>query len=405
MNNNELLSFSDEQAHQPCLPINKKAEPWNLLVVDDELSVHEVTQLVLKNVTVLGKNIAIHSACSAEQAKELMGSKTHFAFALIDVVMETDNAGLSLVKWIRETKQDPNIRLVLRTGQPGEAPEQDIISRYDIHDYKEKNELTAKKLFTLCYSCLRTYNDIIKAKEMQKMLRHSEKMEAVGRLASGIVHDFNNILGVILCNVELLQQNPFQNEQQDKKINSINKAALMGKDIVNKLHSFTTNKLENKESVNINDIITRIDKVIDQSSASNTKLTYQFDSNIWLTYIVVSDFESALFNLVINAKDAIQHNGNVLIQTSNCVLDDDFCQLNPEAIAGEYVLLTVSDNGKGISPQVMQRIFEPFFTTKTAGTGLGLALVYGFVNRSSGYITLSSELDVGTTFKMYLPKT
>jgi len=404
MSNNELLSFSDNGKHFSSSPQNKIPAHWNLLVVDDDKGVHEVTQLVLRNVTVLDRKIEIHVANSAKQAKELMLSNTTFAFALIDVVMETDTAGLSLVKWIREVRQDANIRLVLRTGQPGEAPEQEIISRYDIHDYKEKNELTAKKLFTLCYSCLRTYNDIIKAKEMQKMLRHNERMDAIGQLASGIVHDFNNILGIILGNVELLLQTPFQNKKQENKINAINNAALMGKNIVNKLHSFTTNKHEQKESVNINELITKMDAVIDHSRAKNIQLDVQLGDNVWLTYIVASDFETALFNLVINANDAILHKGKITIQTSNRVLDDRFCQLNSGASVGEYILLSVSDNGDGINGEVMQHIFEPFFTTKTLGTGLGLALVFGFVNRSLGYITLDSELGTGTTFNMYLPR-
>ena len=380
------------------------SDTYKILMADDEKDVHSLTKLVLENFSYKNKSLEILTAYSGKEAMEFLKNNEDIVLVLLDVVMETDNAGLSLVKWIRETKQDSDIRLVLRTGQPGEAPEQDIISRYDIHDYKEKNELTAKKLFTLCYSCLRTYNDIVKAKEMQKMLRHSEKMEAVGQLASGIVHDFNNILGVILGNVELLQLKTVQSEQQARRINSINKAALMGKDIVNKLHSFTTNKLEQKENVNINILIERMDKIIDQSTSNNVQLNYQLGHNIELTYIVVSDFESALFNLIINAKDAIQSNGNISIQTSNCVLDEGFCQLNPGATTGEYVLLSISDNGKGMSSQVIQRIFEPFFTTKVSGTGLGLALVFGFVNRSSGFITLNSELDVGTTFKMYLPK-
>ncbi len=404
MSNNELLSFSENGKHFSSSPQNKIPAHWNLLVVDDDKSVHEVTQLVLRNITVLDRKIEIHVAYSAKQARELLVSNTTFAFALIDVVMETDTAGLSLVKWIREIRKDSNIRLVLRTGQPGEAPEQDIISRYDIHDYKEKTELTAKKLFTLCYSCLRTYNDIIKAKEMQEILRHNERMDAIGQLASGIVHDFNNILGIILGNVELLLLTPLQNKKQENKINTINHAALMGKSIVNKLHSLTTNKLEQKERININDLISQMDVVIDQSTARDFYLDYQLGNNIWLTYIVASDFESALFNLVINASDAILDNGKITIQTSNCVLDDRFCQLNSGATVGEYILLTVSDNGGGITEEVMEHIFDPFFTTKTLGTGLGLALVFGFVNRSLGYITLDSELGTGTSFNIYLPR-
>jgi len=404
MSDNEFLTFSDDEEHPPTFPIDEVSQCWNMLVVDDDEAVHEVTRLVLKNVIVLDKKIVIHSAYSAQQAKEILQSNITFAIALIDVVMETDKAGLMLVKWIRESKHDTNIRLVLRTGQPGEAPEQDIISHYDIHDYKEKNELTAKKLFTLSYSCLRSYNDIIKAIEMQKMLRHNEKMEAIGQLASGIVHDFNNILGVILGNVELLQLTPYKDEDQIKRVNSINKAVLMGKDITNKLHSFTTNTHAQKATVNINDLITNMDTVIAHSTLSDSQLNYDLDNNLWQTNIVVSDFESVLFNLVINAYEAIIEKGRISIKTSKCILTDEFCHLNPGATVGEYILLAISDNGKGISTEDMKFLFEPFFTTKKTGTGLGLAMAFAFVSRSLGYITVNSELNVATTFNLYLPR-
>ena len=404
MSNTKFIDFYDDEQDSSTSAANDELKCWNILVVDDEEAVHDVTRLVLKNVTVLDKKLVIYSAYSAAQAKELMLSNVTFAFALIDVVMETDKAGLALIKWIRESLHDNNIRLVLRTGQPGEAPEQDIISHYDIHDYKEKNELTSKKLFTLSYSCLRTYNDIIKAKEMEKMLRHSEKMDVVGQLASGIIHDFNNILGIILGNAELLQQTPYENDKQARKVNSIHKAALMGKDITNKLHSFTTNKSEQKEIVNINDLITKMDAIINLSTSNNYPIDYHFDNSIWLTNVVVSDFESALFNLVINAREAVLKNGKISIKTSNCTLTDEFFQLNPKAITGEYILLSISDNGEGISTEDIKLLFKPFFTTKKTGTGLGLSMVFSFVSHSLGYITVDSELDIGTTFNIYLPK-
>ena len=404
MRDDEFITFSDNKENSSTNPVNNPSQCWNMLVVDDDKAVHDVTKLVLKNVIVFNRNIVIHSAYSAQQAKELLFSNVTFAFALIDVVMETDNAGLSLVKWIRHVKHDTNIRLVLRTGQPGEAPEQDIISHYDIHDYKEKSELTAKKLFTLSYSCLRTYNDIIKAKEMQTMLRHSVKMEAIGQLASGIVHDFNNILGIILGNVELLQQTPFDHEKLTKRVNSIHKAALMGKNTTDKLRSFTTNKSALKECVNINDLIKKMDAIIGHSATNNSPLNYSLDTNLWLTNIVSSDFEAVLFNIVINAHESIVENGFISIKTSNCILTEEFCQENPGAIAGEYILLAVSDNGTGISTDDKNFLFDPFFTTKATGTGLGLAMVFDFINRSFGYISVISEIELDTTFNLYLPR-
>jgi len=404
MSNNELLSFADDKKSSYQTPTDDTSMCWNLLVVDDDIEVHAVTHLVLKNIQVLNKKIIMHSAYSAQQAKELMFGNTTFAFAIIDVVMETDKAGLELIKWIRANKKYDNIRLVLRTGQPGGAPKKEIISLYDIHDYKEKNELTSEKLFTLSYSCIRAYNDILRAKKMQLMLRHSEKMDVIGQLASGIVHDFNNILGVILGSVELLQESDFKNDKQTNNVNRINKAALMGKNIVNKLHAFTSNKVEQKERVNINDIITKIKIILEHATSHQAQVNFQLDSSIGLTYLDISDFETALFNLVINAHEAILANGIISINTSNFFIDDEFCRRNPGAVVGEYILLVVSDNGEGISTQDMPSIFNPFFTTKETGTGLGLAMVFDFVNRSLGYITLDSTLGLGSAFKIYLPK-
>jgi len=137
------------------------ANVWHMLVVDDEPEVHSVTRLALTGFTFAGKKLSIHSACDAEEAKVMLSGSTQYAIALLDVVMESEHAGLDLARWIRESLKDKHIRLVLRTGQPGQAPEREVITDYDINDYKEKTELTANKLYTLTYSCLRSYRDIV----------------------------------------------------------------------------------------------------------------------------------------------------------------------------------------------------------------------------------------------------
>ncbi len=134
---------------------------WHMLVVDDEPEVHSVTRLALTGFTFAGKRLSIHSAYDAEEAKTILSGSTQYAIALLDVVMESEQAGLDLARWIRETLKDKHVRLVLRTGQPGQAPEREVITDYDINDYKEKTELTADKLYTLMYSCLRSYRDIV----------------------------------------------------------------------------------------------------------------------------------------------------------------------------------------------------------------------------------------------------
>lgn len=404
MNDDEPVAFTKDKREALTDSIADTTSTWNLLIVDDDEAVHEITRLVLKNVNVLGKGLTIYSAYSAQQARELIHGDIDFSFAIIDVVMETDKAGLDLIKWIRNNEENDDIRLVLRTGQPGNAPEKDIIIQYDIHDYKEKSELTAKKLFTLSFSCLRAYRDIVKAKEMVKMLRHSEKMDIIGQLTSGIAHDFNNILGVILANSELLQQIPPHTEKQLKKIRGIEKAAAMGGHLTQKLRALTISEVEEKSNVNINHIISSMDVLICNSDINDIDIKYELNDDIWLTNINTADFEAALFNLLINAKHATSDNGLVTITTDNCTIDSAFCKLHPNASKGEYVHMSVADNGKGMSEDIKRKIFEPFFTTKQTGTGLGLAMVFEFINRSSGYIAIDSEEGVGTNFHIYLPK-
>lgn len=155
--NDNLFVFAEDDASDE----NEAPQaPWHLLVVDDDTEVHSVTRLALANFQFAGRPLEIHSAHSAKEAKELMEEGTEFVMALVDVVMESDQAGLDLVKWIRDDYGDDRIRLILRTGQAGNLPQRSIIENYDINDYKEKTDLTANKLFAMLYSSLRAYRDI-----------------------------------------------------------------------------------------------------------------------------------------------------------------------------------------------------------------------------------------------------
>jgi len=194
MNNDDLLVFSDEADEEKAPSKQVIDDYWHVLVVDDEIEVHSVTKLALKNTEILGKKLKIHSADSAKQAKEILQSDIPFAMAIIDVVMETDTAGLELISWIREVYKDHHIRLVLRTGQPGQAPEKEVIANYDINDYKEKTELTSTKLFTLSFACLRAYRDI-KAlydnkKGLERVINSSNKIfahQSIEGFAQGVL--------------------------------------------------------------------------------------------------------------------------------------------------------------------------------------------------------------------------
>ncbi|RED45091.1 DUF3369 domain-containing protein [Aestuariispira insulae] len=160
MTDDDFLYFAEDEADE-MHPVSKSAQSWKILVVDDEPEVHRVTKLALDSFTFAGRPLQFFNAESAIEAKEILNQHKDLAMVLLDVVMETDHAGLELAKWIREDLKNHFIRIILRTGQPGQAPETEVIANYDINDYKEKTELTSRKLFTLMYSTLRSYRDIM----------------------------------------------------------------------------------------------------------------------------------------------------------------------------------------------------------------------------------------------------
>ncbi len=222
MSNNDLVTFKKDVIDDNTSLLD---DCWHLLIVDDDVQVHAVTLLTLKNTQILGKKLKFHTAESAEQAKKLLQQDIPFALALIDVVMETDQAGLDLVRWIRDVKKNGHIRLVLRTGQPGQAPEREVITNFDINDYKEKTELTANKLYTLAYSCLRAYRDIIalydNKKGLETIIKSSNKIfahQSLNEFTQGILQQlcalFHIDAGAVCSKVNFIAASPRGNNSK-----------------------------------------------------------------------------------------------------------------------------------------------------------------------------------------------
>ena len=194
------LVFSDEP---PALPPTEVAAPWKVLIVDDEPGVHDVTKLVMSDFKMDGRAVQFLDCFSAEEAKELLAQTHDIALILLDVVMETDRAGLELARYIREDLKNHAVRIVLRTGQAGQAPEEQVIRDYDINDYREKTELTRRKLITVFYSGLRSYRDLMLIERARLGLRRS--IEAITRVcdsqslrtfASAVLEQVNFLLNL-----------------------------------------------------------------------------------------------------------------------------------------------------------------------------------------------------------------
>lgn len=210
------LVFNDVQTED--VPITT-GEPWTVLVVDDEPDVHKVTEIVLRNFTFEGRPLHIIKALSGEEGIQKLSEHDNIAVALIDVVMESDHAGLHLVEYIRKDKKNNRIRIVLRTGQPGQAPEEEVIQRYDIHDYKDKTELTRTKLHTLLYSTLRSYRDICTIEQQRDSLRlvlnaitAVNESSTLKRFASAVLEQLIGLLHIrpntLYCAVQTLEDMP-----------------------------------------------------------------------------------------------------------------------------------------------------------------------------------------------------
>ncbi|AIB36655.1 response regulator [Pseudomonas simiae] len=242
----------------------------------------------------------------------------------------------------------------------------------------------------------------------EEALRQSQKMEAVGQLTGGIAHDFNNMLTGIIGSLELLRRRVSRGKLDDLDslidlgVTSANRAA----GLTHRLLAFSRRQSLDSKPVEINQLVVSMGELLQRSINESIKLDMRLTGELWTAEADPNQLESALLNLVINARDAMPGGGQLLVETSNRHLDNVFTAAYGTLTPGDYVELSVSDTGCGIPENVMGRVFDPFFTTKPIGqgTGLGLSMIYGFARQSRGHVTLHSEVGKGTTVSLFLPR-
>jgi PAS domain S-box-containing protein len=240
----------------------------------------------------------------------------------------------------------------------------------------------------------------------EEQLRQSQKMEAVGQLTGGIAHDFNNILFVILANTDaLLEEENFSPSVADR-LGQIDKAVQRAADLTRQLLAFSRKQPLQPQQTDLNDLVTDTGKLLRRSLGAQIEIDAVLADDLCVVNIDRSQFETALVNLCINARDAMPAGGRLLIETMNVTLDYEYCAFHVGAVPGDYAMLSVTDAGEGIPRAVLSKVFEPFFTTKEVGkgTGLGLSMVYGFIKQSSGHVSIYSEPGRGTSVKLFLPR-
>jgi PAS domain S-box-containing protein len=241
---------------------------------------------------------------------------------------------------------------------------------------------------------------------LEEQLQQAQKMESVGRLAGGVAHDFNNMLGVILGNTEMAMDQVDPRESLHGDLMEIRKAAERSADLTRQLLAFARKQTVAPKVLNLNPTIDGMLKMMERLVGEAVELFWRPQSELWQVKVDPSQINQILANLCANARDAISDVGKITIETANVVFDGDCCACEADSIPGQYVRLAVSDNGAGMDKATLAHLFEPFFTTKEIGhgTGLGLATVYGIVKQNKGFIRAYSEPGYGTTVKVYLPR-
>ena len=242
--------------------------------------------------------------------------------------------------------------------------------------------------------------------KLQAQLNQAQKMESVGRLAGGVAHDFNNMLGVILGHAEMAMEQVDSAHPLHADLQEIQKAAKRSADLTRQLLAFARKQTIAPKVLDLNETVEGMLKMLRRLIGEDIDLAWLPDNNLWLVKVDPSQMDQILANLCVNARDAITGTGKITIETANIAFDASYCAEHAGFVPGEYVLLAVSDNGCGMDKETQGRIFEPFFTTKGVGegTGLGLATVYGIVKQNNGFINVYSEPAQGTTFRIYLPR-
>jgi signal transduction histidine kinase/HPt (histidine-containing phosphotransfer) domain-containing protein len=408
---------SDESANE--LQPHRGGEslfPWKVLLVDDEPAVHEATQMSLRGLAFQGRPIELHSVYSANEACAFLGANDDVALILLDVVMEHDNAGFDVVEYVRRKLKDRIIRIVLRTGLPGEAPEQSIMVDYDIDDYREKTDLSHNRLITTVISGLRAYRNLRELKtlneEMEQRVRQrtdelrlaKEAAEEANRAKSDflavISHELRTPLNSVIAMADLLVKARLDADSQDLA-STIHDSGEVLLSIINDILDFS--KLESGPidleavPVKLNDLLEKVVSLLGPRLDGNAvELTYRLSDE---TPEVIQSDPTRLKQILLNlASNAVR-----FTNAGSVSIDIDYNPIIDE------LTLQVADTGVGIDNAKLEKIFEPFTqadtstTRKYGGTGLGLAICKRLIDRMRGRISVHSVPGQGSRFEVSLP--
>jgi len=247
--------------------------------------------------------------------------------------------------------------------------------------------------------------EIADREHTESQLRQAQKVEALGRLTGGVAHDFNNMLAIIIGNLDLALKR--MNEDRPRRlVQNALEGAQRAAALTNRLLAFSRLQPLEPKPTDLNKCVTETSNLLHRTLGENIVIETVLGAGVWRALVDTSQMENAILNLAINARDAMPNGGKLTLETSNTYLDQSYADGHDEVVAGQYVMLAITDTGVGMSAETMAKAFDPFFTTKPvgSGTGLGLSQVHGFIKQSGGHVKLYSELGIGTSVKLYLPR-
>jgi two-component system, sensor histidine kinase and response regulator len=388
----------------------QQLDAWKMLIVDDEEDVHKVTQFALSNYVFQGKRLAMINAYSAEEAKTQLQQHPDTAIIILDVVMETNDAGLNLVEYIRDSLRNRFVRIILRTGQPGYAPEQEVILKYDINDYQNKTELSKTKLFTVVTAGLRSYSDMITIESYRQHLEeritertaelvklNQDKNEFLGIAAHDLRNPLSAIQGYAEEIIEYLDEMP-----QEEVIELTQKIALSSRQMselltnlldVNAIESGKTHlSLQEHDMLPILQLL--VNHYRERAKTKDIKLHFQPQENEYPAFIDKGTIQQVLDNLISNAVKYSPLSKNIYIRLTR---------------RDKRVRCEIQDEGPGLSQADQQKLFCKFtrLTARPTGgeqsTGLGLFIVKRLVEAMNGKVWCETELGQGATFIVEFP--
>jgi PAS domain S-box-containing protein len=330
------------------------------------------------------------------------------AFAAAHGISAEQAQGMSILDLYAEPERRRLPALLEKADAVGQINFESVHVRKDGSVFPVEINITSKRDSSgaLIYR-LTSARDVTSTKKTEAALRQAQKMEAIGNITGGMAHDFNNLLAVIIGNLDMVEDVAAESaERASVLVGEARDAARRGAELTRSLLAFSRRQALRPTRIDLNELATGMSTLLVRVLGEDIEITLDLAQDLWPVVADAAQVEASIVNLATNARDAMPKGGKLTISSVNRHLDAGYSVLHPSVAPGEYAMIAVSDNGIGMTQEVQNQIFEPFFTTKELGkgTGLGLSMVFGFANQSAGHVNAYSEVGIGTTIRLYLPR-